>query len=302
MMVDAASGFAVAVLGVADARGAPALCVVAETSWYAGADGCRRAERQAPVELDGRWHGEPGASTPREPPTSPVAKTGTDVILAGHAVAPAPEVDLRIGPLRQRMRTCGDRSWRRTWRGIRPSDPAPWERIPLTWEHACGGGDGDAIEARNPLGRGFRQRATAFAEGLRLPNLEHPDQPLVRWGATPPPVGCAWTLPAFAHRRASDAFAPHAANAAAPELIAGDGLRGDETVVAVGVRPDGPWGFRLPAVPPPALTLACRDGDRTPAMILDTVLLDADAGTVRLTWRAWTVVGEHALVDAVVLR
>ncbi len=108
-----------------------------------------------------------------------------------------------------------------------------------------------------------------------------------------------FTLPAFAHRRELDAFDPHGANAAAPELIAADGLRGDEEVVALGVRADGAWSFRLPGLTAPRIRLAARRGDLAPRAVLDSVLLDADAGTVRLSWRAWSLVDEPALISAV---
>lgn len=293
MIIDNRTPWAVAVMGVAGPRGEPALCVVVEATFAAG----RPTETQPPVELDGRWSGEPGASSPLDPPTSPGPKAGTDVVLRGHAIAP--EVAIRVGPLTHRLRVSGDRTWEKGWFGIRASEAAPWERMPLTWERAFGGGDGDAIEARNPLGCGFRGRGSAFRDGLRLPNLEHPGHPLRRWGQAPPPAGCGFTMPAFAHRRDRDAFDPAGANAAAPELIAGAGLRGDEAVAISGVRPEGEWAFRLPALPAPRLRLAARRGDLAPVAALDTVLLDADAGSVRLSWRAWTRIDEPALVTAV---
>lgn len=293
MLIDNRSPWAVAVMGVADVRGEPALCIVVEATCAGG----RPAEVQPPVELAGRWEGEPGASPLIEAPGSPVPKAGTDVIVRGHAVAA--EVAIRVGQLEQRLRITGDRTWEKGWLGIRPSAPAAWERMPLTWERAFGGRDSDAVEARNPLGCGFRRKKSAFSEGLRLPNLEHPEHPLTRWGQTPPPVGCGFTLPAFAHRRERRPFDPAGANAAAPELIAPDGLHGGEEAVLTGVRPEGPWAFRLPLLPPPRLRLASRRGDAAPAAALDTVLLDADAGTVRLTWRAWTRIDEPALIEAV---
>jgi hypothetical protein len=61
-------------------------------------------------------------------------------------------------------------------------------------------------------------------------------------------------------------------------------LRGDEPVEVLGAREEGPWRFQLPRV---ALgfssTILGRDDQHRAH--LDTVLVDADAGRVELTWR-----------------
>jgi hypothetical protein len=271
MIVEHAPRHAVAVLGVAGARGEPALCVAIETTWVGGV----LLETQPEVELAGTWHGEPGASTPRDPPTSPVPKAGCDVILRGHALRE--RVEVQVGPVGTVIRVHGNRTWQRRWIGWQPSEPAPWERIPLLWERCVGG-------TANPLGCGPR------ADGVALPNLESAADPKI-------PAGTDWTLPSFAHRRDCAAFDPRGANAAAPGLIA-DVVHGDEAVLVSGCSAQ-PWAFRLPNPAPPHLRLAHRRGDLQPTAVLDTVLLDADAGTVRLTWRAWVLVGGHELVSAV---
>lgn len=275
MNVDHGPDLAVAVLGVAGRRGEPALCVVAESTWTVGDGADRRLEVQPAVELAGTWYGEPGASTPLDPPACPVPKAGCDVILRGHAVASADRVEIRVGPVRAALRVHGDRTWERRWTGLRASEPAAWERIPLVWERAAGG-------PANPLG------CAAPAEGDAVPNLD---------ADGPGPAGTAWTIPAFAHRRDLDAFDPRAANAAAPGLVA-DRLAGGEPALVTGCTAT-PWTFRLPARPAPRIRIARRHGDLQPAAVLDTVLLDADARTVRLTWRAWVLVDGHELVTAV---
>lgn len=280
MNLDHGSHHAVSVLGVANARGEPALCVVIDSTWTVGDEACRLLDAQPEIDLEGSWHGEPGASTPWDPPPSPVPKAGCDVVLRGHALAPTDLVELRVGPVGTELRIVGPRTWQRRLLGLRPSEPAPWERIPLWWEHAAGG-------PANPLGRG------PAAEGMPLPCLESPNDPQR-------PVGVAWTLPAFAHRRGRDAFDPRGANAAAPDLIAA-ALRGDEAVLVSGCTAR-PWTFRLPNPATPLVRIAHHHGDLRPTAKLDGVLLDADARTVRLTWRAWILVGGHELVSAVAVR
>jgi hypothetical protein len=297
-MIDNHTPWAAAILGVCGRRGEPALCLAVEATFTVTQGRCLPADVQPAIDLDGSWHGDPATSAPRSVPCAPLPKQGTDVVLLGHALAPATFVELRCGPLRQRAELRGDRCWQRTWLGIRPSPPAPWERLPLRWERAAGGPG----EPRNPLGCGVVERKAVFREGLALPNLEHPVHPLRRWGDTPPPVGFGWTAPAWVSRQTDDAWNPRAMNAAPPELVAEAGLRGDEPVEVSGVRATGPWSFSLPGVKPPVITVIRADGDLEPEARLDTVAIDADTGTVRLTWRAWTLVGGHELVSAVEVR
>jgi hypothetical protein len=63
-------------------------------------------------------------------------------------------------------------------------------------------------------------------------------------------------------------------------------MRGDEPVTIAGAVPEGRLDFVLPALPPPECTLAIRGGRRVqPSMTLDTIVIDADARTVSMTWR-----------------
>lgn len=283
-MIDNRTPWASAMLGVSDQRGEPALCVVVEAT--VGIDGSER--EPPPVCLDGAWDGDPALSAPREAPCTCLPKAGTDCLLHGHGHAR--QVRFRCGPVAQAARLSGARSWVRHWYGIRPGPEAAFEPVPLRWEHAAG------AQPANPVGVGVVARTERFREGVPLPRIEHPNQPLTRWGRSPAPVGFGPTTPAWEHRRELDAFAPEAQQIAAPELIAPP-LRGDEEIVVEGCRQ--PIACRLPGLPPPRIRLARRCGDLAPAARLDTVLVDADALTIRLTWRAWCLVGEHAAVEAV---
>jgi hypothetical protein len=62
-------------------------------------------------------------------------------------------------------------------------------------------------------------------------------------------------------------------------------LRGDEPVEVLGATPEGAWRFRLPRIHPGFSSFV--DWRRTEHRThLDTILIDADARSVELTWRA----------------
>ena len=124
-------------------------------------------------------------------------KQTTDVLLIGNAHAPGGvpvtqlDVGLRVGPIAKRLRVTGDR----VWLGGAPSEPEPFSTMPLVWERAYGGIDPwtrDAplpqFDVRNPVGTGFVLEA-AHAEGVRLPNIEYPDQSVRAWSDRPEPAG-----------------------------------------------------------------------------------------------------------------
>jgi hypothetical protein len=124
-------------------------------------------------------------------------KTTTDVIVLGHAYAtqgrPVTEIDIgfRVGPVVKRLRVTGDR----VWRGREASKPEPFVKLPLIYERAYGGFDpasrdtpSPQWDVRNPLGTGFALSASSI-EGLRLPNIEYPDQLVRNWDDRPAPAG-----------------------------------------------------------------------------------------------------------------
>lgn len=115
-------------------------------------------------------------------------KLATDVVLNGSAHAPGGRpvtdlmVGLTIGDITKQLLVLGDRiAHHRAGRVPVFSDPAPFARMPLRYEHAFGGVDilSDPALAcafgANHLGRGFIIRNTREAvEGQALPNIEDP--------------------------------------------------------------------------------------------------------------------------------
>lgn len=275
------------------------------------------AEEQAPLRVAGeRWDDEETASA-RQEPEGAFFKPATDVVLVGHAHAPRPGTrelvaELRVGPVHKQVRVLGERTWFKSLGGIGITSPVPFERMPLRYERAFGGWDRSAqdaaqhqFEPRNPVGTGFRARGSRFEEGLRLPNLESPAEPLKAWGQRPPPTGFGFLEPHWQPRAALagtyDAaweksrrpllprdFDRRFLNGAPPDQLVPGYLQGGEPVLLTHVAPGGPLSFRLPALPPPRVVAPrAHDLDDVDLSLrLDTVILDTDAMKLFLLWRA----------------
>ncbi len=160
----------------------------------------------------------------------------TDVVIRGSAYPPKGRAATRctiaatVGEKSKRIRVWGRRfiQWQGREASIGP--PEPFEKMPVTNANAYGGYDGrvspgpepysfemvQKLEAdhpglypRNPFGKGYVVLNRAH-EGIELPNLEDPDQPLNaenlivkdprRWYQQPLPWCFEYTLPLMFHR------------------------------------------------------------------------------------------------------
>jgi hypothetical protein len=282
------------------------------------------AEEQEPLEVAGkRWDEKDETSSEKYEPEGAFFKPATDVILVGHALAQERNtkellVALRVGPVQKGVRVVGDRVWFKSLGSIAITKPLPFDRIPLRYERAFGGWDRShpdetkhSFEPRNPVGTGFRASGSRFEEGLRLPNLEEPTQPLKAWGERPPPAGFGVISPHWQPRAAFagtyDAawektrkpllprdFDRRFLNAASPGLVASGYLKGNEPVVIANTTPEGRLAFNLPGLPPPRVTVFRKRGsDERLELRLDTVLLDTDAMRLFLLWRGLLVLARE---------
>jgi hypothetical protein len=297
-----------------DQEGFDSATVVLKGTYDIGATGALApAEEPQPIMFDGEFNGDPDTSSYRLEPECTMPKPATDVVLLGHARsrgATVVDVGVSVGSLSQVARVFGDRVWYKSMGQVRMSEPQPFETISLIYEHAFGGWDRTpadeskhAFEPRNPVGRGFRAKGTVFEDGLRLPNIENARQFIKGFGDRPPPVGFGFTAPhwkprsklagtydeAWSKDRAPLLpvdFNPSFLNAAPESLIAPRYLRGDEDVELMGVTPEGRLGFRLPGLRPPSCRVSALHGeDAYLSTNLDTIVIDADARQVTLTWR-----------------
>lgn len=281
------------------------------------------AEEQEPLELSGKkWDGSDEASDKYEPEGA-FFKPATDVVLVGHAHAQERGtrellVALKVGALQKGVKVIGDRAWFKSMGSVAMTKPAPFERIPLRYERAFGGWDRSSpdaakhqFELRNPVGTGFRAAGSRFEEGVRLPNLEDPVQPIEEWGDRPAPVGFGFIGPNWQPRAAFagtyDAaweksrkpllprdFDRRFLNAASPGLIAPGYLQGNEPVVIANATPEGRLAFSLPGLPPPQVVVyRKRESDEDLELRLDTVIIDTDAMRLVLLWRGMLVLTQE---------
>lgn len=236
------------------------LCVVvAKAAFAAAPDGSTELRPAEWVEILTEPEQTPlGAYPSDQVPYRP----GVDLFV--HALAHAPggrptaamAVGLRLGALTRTLHIIGDRRWTRS---LRPTSPAPFVTMPLTYARAFGGqaiGRGEPLVwPDNPEGRGFVEEE-AHAEGALLPNIEDPRDRTASWRDRPRVAGWAPLSPQSAiHLRRSvellDAekgayrLNPAVFSCAHPDLVLPDlapGTRG----VLTGVDPSGSFHFTSP--------------------------------------------------------
>jgi len=250
-----------------------------------------------------------------------------EVIVVGTAHPPAGRsatnyhVRIAVGEWRKQLNVYGDRMWNT---GGLVDSPGPADiagAIPLSFAHAWGG----AGVASNPLGFGDK--------GLRVPNLERPDQPIVgrhptkgdpaglgpippdwpqrrRYAGVPGRAGVAswwpWTPPQFDERFWM---------ATLPDQWVDGYFRGDEAVEISNLDPEhADWRTMLPGqrarvfvlrLPRDAPLTSLRRGRLADAeatfmevpLVLDTVFIDANAGEMTLVWRGRTPTRSPKLLD-----
>lgn len=250
----------------------------------------------------------PDAGTPMHPSDLFLRKPACDVVVAGTARAerPVTELDVRVevGPLTKSLRVFGPRVWYRSLGMTRPTDPQPFDQLPLLWEHAYGGMDISdpeklAEEPRNPLGRGVVSHVESL-EGMPLPQIEDPRDLITGARSKPAPAGVSALTTAFAPRRTyagtmdqrwedermplvPEDFDERFNQVAHPELI-GD-LKGGEPVRILNVGQPGVSQFKLPRLVFQVDARADRGEVTGYRPVLDTVVILPDEGCVDLTHR-----------------
>ena len=160
------------------------------------------------------------------------------------------------------------------------TSPQPFDKMPLVYERAFGGGDRTnpepqkhVVETRNPVGVGYRHKTYGrFVNGRKLPNFEDPKHPIKSSKNTPPPAGFGFIGPEWEPRRKNagtyddnwmknkmllvpDDFDRRYYNAAHPDLVVQGYLKGNEPVEVVNASPRGTLSFDLPGIAPPKVLL-----------------------------------------------
>ena len=204
-------------------------------------------------------------------------------------------MQLRVGAHSKTIVALGERRWERTWNGWRIAEPAPFSRIPLTYEHAFGGPD----DPRNPVGRGLVTTPLP-PEDMRLPALEAARAPHHRLARPPAdrgvrPAGAALVATPGARRHVRPAVAARA-HAAAPldadprrlqsaPLDQQLALVGGEAISLRHCTPSGSLRCTLPRI---ALDIRSRIGgawvQHSPQ--IRTVVIDADESRLVIVWHS----------------
>ena len=330
--VDNKTDFAVEQLFSLDEEGRSLFVPLVQASFHISRRGLVPLEPAPDVKLGGEvWQPTDPATGSTDPPAQTdgviswriephfaFTKTATDVVMVGHAHArrggvTEVSVGLKVGQLEKAIVVRGDRVWVQAAGSITPSKPQPFERIPLRYERAFGGWDRSDPEPSkhtpfrpNPVGVGYHPDNDPFSEGMRVPNLEDPANPLKQWGQIVPPVGFGFLATDWEPRSnfagtydeawmkdrmpllPSD-FDRRFFNAASPGLVAPGYLRGDETVAISGASAAGQLSFALPGIQPPKIRCELVHQIDVPIETnLDTLIIDTDAETLTLLFRGFT--------------
>ena len=274
------------------------------------------ADEQVPLVDADQFTGEPGRSATTVECDYALEKPRCDVLLNGSAYAPNGgvvdriAVGLQVGSWQKAFAVWGDRVWRRSGIGYAPTEPLPFQRLPISYDKAFGGTDTrmrDPAQVRsylpNPIGRGWHYHI--YPELVRdtpVSNTDAIDDPVRDPGGKYQPMafgplGRGWPS-RIKHAGTYDQnwldnifpFLPADFDAryfqSAPEDQQIDAPRGGERVLLVNLTPDGRREFALPATEMPVVFFRRRaDRVETKAM-LDTLVFEPEAERFCMVWRA----------------
>ncbi|MCA9606948.1 MAG: DUF2169 domain-containing protein [Myxococcales bacterium] len=290
-----------------DRDGARAMAVVIKQRFIWNERGALERMSGAQIEpVDVPW---PDGQSPMIPADRCLFKPSTDVVVSGHAVAPRPveslDVHVSVGPVSKSLRVFGVRTWYRSAFGAKPSDPLPFDRLPLMWEHAYGGMDvsdpeNAVSDDRNPYGSGLASDADSL-EGQPVPRIEDPTDLIHSSRSRPKPAGIAACASHFEPRRSyagtfdqrwldtrsplfPEDYDPRFEQVAVPELVTPSPLIGNEPVRLLNLGHPGAIELRLPRLVFQVDALA-DSGTTNRRPVLDTVLILPDDRHLDMVWR-----------------
>jgi hypothetical protein len=268
------------------------------------------------IEAD-QYYGDPASTSIHAASDWAFRKPKTDLIVIGSACSPrgsevrALDVRLRVGSVIDKtIRVTGDRFWQTRLIGAyHPSDPLPFERLPIVYERAFGGAD---TSPTNPKHHRFHREnlvgVGVFAStdpdgivGKKLPNLAPPGRPLAQWGETTKTVCFGFVSPHWVPRADYAGTYDQAwldsrypllptdfneffhQTAPADQVI--EGLRDAERITITNMHPDGTIEFAVPPVELPVVFMFKDQGDHHVTPKLDTVVVRPNDLRFSLVWR-----------------
>lgn len=299
-----------------DKHGRESLVVVVKATFRISLNGSEAtlAEEQKPLIMADTFTGDPGFSAPiYEADFSPI-KPRCDILLVGSAHAPNGEpvtklpVGLKVGGFMKTFNVLGDRTWESNGLIVSPGRPKPFLQMPITYDRAYGGVDNFHFDPnqhsafmQNPIGKGYRQHLIEI-EGKPAPNTEETENPVTspkgnyrpmsfgvigrNWLPRYPFAGTYdqnWTdnifpfLPADFDNQYFQATPPDQQTAY---------LVGGEDVALGNLAPQGTIRFKLPKIDMPIVFFYKKGGKFETQGVIDTLVIEPDAGVFTLCWRA----------------
>lgn len=268
------------------------------------------ANDQTPIIDADQYIGEPdNASVKVESDLAPY-KAATDIIVCGEAVAIGGQAirqldaSVAVNDSLHSIRVFGDRYWHRhsgTWQ---ISEPDFFERMPLVFERAFGGGQASSpnqpsdLFSQNPVGMGYFSSQQPDREDKRLPNLEYPQQLIASPHDKPAPatfgvINRSWEPRISLAGSYDDQWQKermpllpldfderyyNCGNLVLPML------NGNENIVLTNMHESGPLRFVLPALDL-NITVKIRGEETVHKPNLDTLFIEPSLRQVSLTWR-----------------
>lgn len=274
------------------------------------------ASEQAPLVMADEFTGEPGMSATLYESEFPPAKPRCDVLLNGSAYAPhgtpVPRVTvgLRVGAMQKSFDVIGNRVWDKVLLSMTPSDPLPFDVMPISYDRAYGGVDQAKNNpekrkayTRNPIGVGYYPLTRGKdLLGKPLPNTAEVGKPVdARTGRYNPmsfgAIGRNFEpRPAYAGTYDQNwidnvfPFLPADFDPlyyqSAPQDQQTDFPAGGEEVELINLTPAGRTRFRLPKIEVPVeFTNAAYERTEVSAT-LDTIIIEPNLHRLMLVWRA----------------
>ena len=255
-----------------DERGAEFWLVAIRAAFEIDADGRQHvAEKQTEVQSFPRYAGDPVREEMLSDSDFALSKSGTDVLVGGHAHAPdgrpavKSRVRLKVVDVDKTVDVVGDRTFFEGDVSTSMTRPAEFTAMPLSWSRAFGGWDDEGQDwvPENPAGCGFAKDHKRLVD-TPAPNFEYPDVPYrsprsgrpagfgpvaYHWR---PRVGYAGTYDkAWEERRnplLPDDFDRRYFRCAPADQQTATFLIGYEEVRLGGFTPNGHFGFVLPRI------------------------------------------------------
>lgn len=312
--IDNRSPFSAEIFSAFDAQAREQLILVVAASFITSPDGQMLVE-QTPYPIsavDIHWD-DPATTSVRYPGQLAFAKPYTDIIVTGHACAPknkrvaSMEISIQVADVAKTLVVFGDRFWKQGISGKVPSAPSPFERIPIVYERAFGGGIGQqngtvaTFDIRNPVGLGLGGRASIHPSvNTEVPNIEYPDDRQEQVTHRPRPAGLGALAPNWMPRcgyagtydelwlKEQAPLLPVDFNAQyfqfAPQDQRSTNVRAGDLVQVKGMTPEGIWRFQLPRANVPIMLVYADNLQRIP-VALDSIHLEPDLYRVSLIGR-----------------